>query len=486
MKYKPKILVVDDDSLISIAVSNQLSLLGFKVETAFDGEEGLTKIQQWLPNVVLLDISMPGMDGYEVCRNIRLLEKGRDAIVIMCTAYVGEEEKVKAFKAGANDYVFKMTPIKKIAARIWNQIIQVGGGSSFPPQSEKDKREKSLFFSDLDYFFPWIYNIFFHLRQYSQLQSAIVFSSGEGEFEIFTMGTSGIEKQEGRHRLSENNMIRRSESYNEGVYYYSKELSDSTPQSEVRPLFTTLEQRIGKIRNYVSLQHDGMQMIVFNHNSFFDLHIVNWIRFQFLTVRPLLKALFVARLLTDKKQDPILAVRRLIEYIDDSPGKFSRIAVLIDLLCKKSGCQNLDEEEKRMLPLCEFGRIFVDGEYSNYPGILSSQDKLFLLQCISTGSKNATHLFTDNPICNDIAEYQFERFDGSGPFHLQGEAIPAVARIYTLATAYDALRRKRPYREAFSHDVAVKEIMHTPDKFDPQLVGLLQSESYTLKRIYAL
>ena len=99
-----KILVVDDEKPISDIVKFSLTKEGFEVITAFDGEEGLVAFNEKNPDLVILDLMLPKIDGLEVCREIR---KTSNVPIIMVTAKDSEIDKVLGLELGADDYVTK-------------------------------------------------------------------------------------------------------------------------------------------------------------------------------------------------------------------------------------------------------------------------------------------------------------------------------------------------------------------------------------------
>lgn len=113
MEYK--ILVVDDEASIVNIISYNLKKEGYNVITAADGEQGYNLAMQEHPDLVLLDIMMPKMDGYEVCRKIR--EKSNMPI-IMLTARADEVDKVLGLEMGADDYVTKPFGSRELMARV--------------------------------------------------------------------------------------------------------------------------------------------------------------------------------------------------------------------------------------------------------------------------------------------------------------------------------------------------------------------------------
>ena len=110
-----KILVVDDDTNICELLRLYLTMEGYQVTTANDGEEGLEKFNQLKPDMVLLDVMMPRMDGLEVCRRIRKLG---NTPVMMLTAKGETFDKVLGLELGADDYMVKPFDTKEVVARI--------------------------------------------------------------------------------------------------------------------------------------------------------------------------------------------------------------------------------------------------------------------------------------------------------------------------------------------------------------------------------
>lgn len=110
-----RILIVDDEQGITDFLLFGLRDEGFDVAIARSGEEGLAKLEEYRPHVVLLDVMLPGIDGYEVCRLVR--ERSRAAI-IMLTARDDVEERVKGLVTGADDYMVKPFSFAELKARI--------------------------------------------------------------------------------------------------------------------------------------------------------------------------------------------------------------------------------------------------------------------------------------------------------------------------------------------------------------------------------
>ena len=104
---RPRILVVDDDALIRQFLEDQLTGEGYLVSTARDGEEALAKVAADSPDLILLDVMMPKVDGFEVCRRLKSDERTILVPVVMVTALTATDQRIKGIEAGADDFLSK-------------------------------------------------------------------------------------------------------------------------------------------------------------------------------------------------------------------------------------------------------------------------------------------------------------------------------------------------------------------------------------------
>src|SRR5262245_10327464 len=100
-----RIVVIEDDPAILRGLSVNLRSQSYEVSSAADGEEGYRLVRQQQPDLVILDLMLPGLDGYEICRRLR--RDGISTPVLMLTAQDREADRVDGFDAGADDYVTK-------------------------------------------------------------------------------------------------------------------------------------------------------------------------------------------------------------------------------------------------------------------------------------------------------------------------------------------------------------------------------------------
>lgn len=112
----PRILIVEDNPDLAYGLRTGLEIEGYEVQLAEDGETGLERARAWKPDLLMLDLMLPGMDGYRVLKTLR--EGGSDIPVLILTARGEEADKVLGFRLGADDYVTKPCGVLELLARV--------------------------------------------------------------------------------------------------------------------------------------------------------------------------------------------------------------------------------------------------------------------------------------------------------------------------------------------------------------------------------
>jgi two-component system, OmpR family, phosphate regulon response regulator PhoB len=115
---RPRILIIEDERGLTDVLTYNFQREGYDVIVAADGQEGLRKAQMQLPDVVILDLMLPGMDGLEVCRELRSGERTRSLPILILTAKAEETDQVVGFSLGADDYVTKPFSVKVLLQRV--------------------------------------------------------------------------------------------------------------------------------------------------------------------------------------------------------------------------------------------------------------------------------------------------------------------------------------------------------------------------------
>ncbi len=121
-----KILVVEDDELMAGLLSRKLTNAGFTVTSAFDGESGLKNIEKEIPDIILLDLILPGINGFDFLSRVKKDEKTKNVPVIILSNLGSREEIQKGLEQGADDYLIKANVlidevISKISALVQKQ-----------------------------------------------------------------------------------------------------------------------------------------------------------------------------------------------------------------------------------------------------------------------------------------------------------------------------------------------------------------------------
>lgn len=131
-----KVLVVDDDPEVRAAVEDALTVEGFSVRGAGDGQQALTAVARWEPGLVVLDVMMPVMDGLAVCRQLRAA--GDRTPVLVLTALDAVSDRVDGLDAGADDYLVKPFALDELTARV-RALLRRAGSDVGEPGADGDE-----------------------------------------------------------------------------------------------------------------------------------------------------------------------------------------------------------------------------------------------------------------------------------------------------------------------------------------------------------
>jgi len=138
-----KVLVVDDDEKIVKVLVTYLTKEGYMTETAMNGRSAVEKAMKWQPDIILLDVMLPELDGWAVCKEIR---RNSDVPIIMLTARDDENDQVIGLELGADDYVTKPFSPRELIARIRAILRRV------KPEVRRDKDEKVLIVGEITFY----------------------------------------------------------------------------------------------------------------------------------------------------------------------------------------------------------------------------------------------------------------------------------------------------------------------------------------------
>ena len=140
MAAQGKVLLIEDDELLGSSVKADLERLGLEVRHACDGERGLETVQEWQPDLILLDIILPGQDGFGVCAAVRRLPGGTSPTIVMLTVSGDLRSKLRAFEAGADDYLVKPIDLAELRTR----ALRMLGTREVQQQMIKQRRRDAI------------------------------------------------------------------------------------------------------------------------------------------------------------------------------------------------------------------------------------------------------------------------------------------------------------------------------------------------------
>src|SRR5438270_9721717 len=140
------ILIVEDNRDLATDLANNLEIEGYQVDVVHDGAEGLARVRATVPSLVILDLALPGLDGYRVLAALRA--DGNDVPVLILTARSEEADKVRGFRFGADDYVTKPFGLLELLGRV-NALLRRAGA---PPRGNANGAASSerIVFGDVE------------------------------------------------------------------------------------------------------------------------------------------------------------------------------------------------------------------------------------------------------------------------------------------------------------------------------------------------
>ncbi len=152
---RERILVVDDEPSIASLVAQALKRKGYECSSAHDGDEALEVITQTHPDLVILDLMLPGMDGWEVCRRVKSDPELKNTPILMLTARRDEEDLVAGLEIGADDYMKKPFSLPELGARVMALLRRTAKEKPPAPdlgalQMDSESKTASLRGQDLD------------------------------------------------------------------------------------------------------------------------------------------------------------------------------------------------------------------------------------------------------------------------------------------------------------------------------------------------
>ncbi|MDD5232094.1 MAG: response regulator [Syntrophales bacterium] len=495
---KPRILCVDDEKANLLLLQAVLTPRGYDVVQARSGREALEAVQEQPIDLALLDVMMPEMDGYTVCRRIKSDSAKQYIPVVMVTALTSKQDKIRGIEAGAEDFISKPFDQQEVLARI----------SMLLKMKEMFTRLQCAYLNinSLTSFGEELIGTFDPLRfDFLQKVDSIV-------NQIIRKSSDRIEKPlmviVGARQEKEYQWLQYEASYRElnrvnlearlGSFLpfiekgKSKAFFSNGPDRaglEIQPLLDKLRDLKIKVDNIVSYLSSDLCILALNYGravTTYDASVLNSMVLQSLFLRSLSNQI---REVEDSFEYTVHALARSAEVNEDANhilrvGEFC--AVIAELL-------QMDPEFIKSIRLQ--AALHDVGKLHIHPDILRKPDQLSPgeWRSMKLHPQYGTRIIGDHSrlkMAKDIALTHHENWDGSGyPSSLQGERIPVAGRIAAIADRYDALRSKSAHKPAFSHAQACKVLLEgdgrtRPTHFDPKVLKVFRALAPKFEEIY--
>ncbi len=501
MENRPKILIVDDEKMNLKLMASMLAPLQHEVLLANNGEDALNIVARENPDLILLDVMMPRLDGFTVCRMLKSDEATRLIPIIMVTALNQLEDRVQGLEAGADDFLTKPFHELELTTRV-RSLLRVkqlndqlhyahkhinyitrhveGLLGSFDPLSFKletvnqelwqqllglkERAPEAVLTAAADAPVNW--RGCFYRRQGGSIRAeAVAFSwpAGSPGAEVILAAREGV--------------------------FANRE--DGKEEAVADFLVSRMPAGTGPWRNYAAYYNYPLLIAAFNYPCRVTAYELDVLR-NFLTYSQFVQ--LVAGQIKSTEEAfhyTIKALARAAEVNDDDTGNhITRVGIFARELAQNLGCADYFCREIALAAqMHDVGKVHIHPDVLRKPGRLNAVEWRLMHQHPLYG----TRILGDAPrlqMAREVALHHHEKWDGSGyPAGLKGEDISLAGRIVALADVYDALRNKRSYKPAFSHREACGIITAgdgrvLPGHFDPEVLMTFQRIAPRFADIY--
>ncbi len=501
IKSKPRILCVDDEPSNMNILEAILVPRRYEVLLAESGTEALEIMRKEKVDIVLLDVIMQGMNGYDVCKHIKEDERCRNIPVVMVTALSAKEERIKSIEAGAEDFISKPFDHTELLTRIkmllkmkeLNDRLASAYGTI--TNMVHFGETMAMSFDPLRFdILPRLDDIVRHilrgrLEQTDKPEIVIVgFVDENATWQWYQYDSALRELHRTWLRSEPMKYLNIPSNDNAQIFYYNEEDLESSGYGLFIDL---LKARSITVSNMVCFMSRMFCIFGVNYGkiiSRFDAEVMNSIVMQSL----FLKSLAGQVKETEHAFDYLVHVMaRAAEANDEDTGNhILRVGEYCALLAKQLGMSEKFTGIIRVQSMLhDVGKIHVHPDILKKPGKLTAEEYEEMKKHTISGA-NILGDHVRLTLAKKTCLSHHERWDGSGyPYALKGEQIPLEGMIMNIADQYDALRNARVYKPAFDHNKTFGIITEgdgrtLPHHFDPQVLMAFKETASQFEEVY--
>ncbi len=497
---KPCILCVDDEPTNLKLLEALLVPRGFEIIQASDGAEALNKIKEHSVDLVLLDVMMPNLNGFDVCRMLKEDSRYRDIPVVMITALQSKQDRIQSIEAGAEDFISKPFEQAEVLARI-KMLLRIRELHNSLHRAYANINDLIFFgeemvksFDPLNFeLIAKIDAIVGQILQHSagdddKPERIVIGISDEtdGRQWFLYEADNGLQKRTALDFPLKRCLVAPGGEPRTGFFNQGQ-----LEAADIGPLVSMVESAYAKVENIVSYHSSEICIHAFNYGrevTEYDAAILNSIVMQSLFLKSLSEQV--------RDTDAAFAytvhsLARAAEVNDEDTGNhILRVGEYCGLISEHLGMPaKFTSIIKLQALMHDVGKLHIPPEILKKPGKLTEEEFGLVKQHPLYGAKIiGDHLRLT--MAKEIALSHHERWDGGGyPYGLRGDQIPFTGRLMNIADIYDALRNKRVYKPAFDHDTTFKIITEgdgrtMPSHFDPQIFQAFRETASRFADIY--
>ena len=501
-----RVIIVDDDAGIRAICIEALQREGFAVKEAEEGLEALTAVEEWPPDVIVLDLAMDGMGGMECIRHLKENPDTRDIPVMVISSQNTGEDVLAGLRAGADDYVTKPFRPAELAvrvsglARLYQEHRDLMGSYRARGEQVRVLNRLVQYCRDISSTDD-LNDVLIRTAEIASLVSSsrrvsvMLPDAKKEQLDVaVTLGIDDADIATASVPLGQG-IAGHAFATGQPVVVNSVSQAGLLPDDYASPLFsvvpliaTPLGTKMGAVGVLNVSEHDQGRP--------FDAQEIEYVELVARIAATTIHTLIMRQAHDDACDSIMVALAKLSEHRDnDSARHVDRIThyaleIAKDLQKRRVFGDVIDDEFlvclERAVPLHDIGKAAVPDHILFKAGELGVEEMQIMRTHTEIGGATIRSVIDRAPgarylpMAADITQYHHEWFDGSGyPKGLRGEDIPLSARIVALADVYDALTTQRVYKSAVSHHRAAAVVIDLAGtQFDPRIVEAFQNREH--------